>query len=158
MFYCQVNVFKWSKSLEKFSCVRKKAAVFLWQASSLKPQMSPTHLRVAGSHQAQWPRGRGLDPRGEGALSLLPHPSVLLQRQTGLAVPPSLLFLFSTCLLFILQLTAKTEKKKSFCRYSTIQNQKIAVWGEIKMESFERHLLNNWFLLLSLIIVVDDFQ
>lgn len=100
MSYCQENVFKWRKFLENFHCVRKKIAFFLFLASSWKTQQ---HIKVAGSHHTQWPGGRGLVPKGKGAPSLLLHPSVLLQRQTCLAVLPFLFFLFSTCLLFIPQ-------------------------------------------------------
>lgn len=45
IFYHQVNVFKWSKFLEKFHFVRKKIILFLFEASSLKTQMSTTHQR-----------------------------------------------------------------------------------------------------------------
>lgn len=71
--YCQVNVFKWSRFLEKFHFVRRKMTLSLFQAISLNDLLENlTVIKMMASYQADWSSGRDLGTR-------TPHPSISSQ-------------------------------------------------------------------------------
>lgn len=69
MSYCQVNVFKWSRFLEKFHFVRGKMTFSLFQAISLNDLENLTVIKMMVSYQADWSSGRDLGTR-------TPHPCI----------------------------------------------------------------------------------